>query len=136
MGSPPKTGTKKLIGANLPARKSGSGAYIPDAGDFVWLNFDPQAGHEQRGLRPALVLSPSAYNAKSSLALVCPLTRQIKGYPFEVLVPDGLPVAGAILVDQLRSADWRARQAKRIGRASKEILNDVRARLVPGIRFE
>src|SRR6266487_2825174 len=85
--------------------------YIPDSGDVVWITFNPQAGHEQAGRRPALVLSPAAYNGKVGLAILCPITSQIKGYPFEVLVPDGLPVTGAILADQVKSLDWRARSA-------------------------
>ena len=87
-------------------------AYIPDSGDIVWIMFNPQAGHEQAGHRPALVLSPKAYNGKVGLAILCPITSQIKGYPFEVLIPDGLEVSGAILSDQVKSLDWRARKAK------------------------
>lgn len=89
----------------------GSSSYVPRRGDVVWLTFNPQAGHEQAGRRPALVLSPLSYNAKVSLALLCPITSQVKGYPFEVSIPDGLPVAGAVLADQLKSLDWRARDA-------------------------
>ncbi|NTW99726.1 MAG: endoribonuclease MazF [Geobacteraceae bacterium] len=87
-------------------------AYIPESGDIVWLMFNPQAGHEQAGCRPALVLSPKAYNAKVGLALVCPVTSQIKGYPFEVTIPEGLEIGGAVLSDQVKSLDWKARQAK------------------------
>jgi mRNA interferase MazF len=87
-------------------------AYIPDSGDIVWIMFNPQAGHEQAGHRPALVLSPKAYNGKVGLAILCPITSQVKGYPFEVLIPDGLEVNGAILSDQVKSLDWRARKAK------------------------
>ena len=85
--------------------------YCPKRGDLVWLEFSPQAGHEQGGRRPALVLSPESYNGKVGLALACPVTSQVKGYPFEVPVPSGLPVSGVILVDQVRSLDWRARNA-------------------------
>lgn len=88
--------------------------YVPGRGDLVWLQFDPQAGHEQAGHRPALVVSPSTYNGRVGLALCCPVTSQIKGYPFEVLIPEGLPVSGAVLSDQLKSLDWRARKAKLI----------------------
>lgn len=84
---------------------------MPRRGDVVWLTFNPQAGHEQAGRRPALVLSPLSYNAKVGLALLCPITSQVKGYPFEVSIPDGLPVAGAVLADQPKSLDWRARDA-------------------------
>jgi mRNA interferase MazF len=85
--------------------------YCPKRGDVVWLSFHPQAGHEQTGHRPALVLSPEAYNRKVGLALFCPITSQIKGYPFEVKIPGGLKASGAILSDQIKSLDWRARKA-------------------------
>ena len=91
-------------------------AYVPERGDIVWLNFDPQAVHEQAGHRPALVLSPKAYNGKTSLMLCCPMTTKIKGYPFEVLVA-GSP-ASAALADQVKSLDWRARRAKKKGAAT------------------
>ena len=87
-------------------------AYVPDQGHAIWLTFDPQAGHEQAGRRPAVVLTPAAYNRKTGLALVCPVTNQVKGYPFEVLLPDGLPLSGVALSDQVKSADWRERRAK------------------------
>jgi mRNA interferase MazF len=86
--------------------------FIPDRGDLVWISFMPQAGHEQSGRRPALVLSPRAYNSKTSLCLACPITSQIKGYPFEVSVPAGKKIEGVILADQVRSLDWSARQAE------------------------
>ena len=85
--------------------------YCPKRGDVVWIAFNPQAGHEQAGHRPALVLSPQSYNRKVGLAILCPLTTQVKGYPFEVRVPDGLKASGAILSDQVKSMDWRARKA-------------------------
>lgn len=88
---------------------------MPERGDIVWLSFDPQAGHEQAGRRPALILSPSSYNRNSGLALVVPITSQVKGYPFEVPLPTGLRVGGVILADHLKSVDWRARNAERIG---------------------
>ena len=87
-------------------------AYIPNSGDIVWITFNPQAGHEQAGRRPALVLSPAAYNGKVGLAILCPITSQIKGYPFEVVIPDVLDITGAILSDQVKSLDWRARKAE------------------------
>jgi mRNA interferase MazF len=87
-------------------------AYVPDSGDIVWLEFDPQAGHEQAGHRPALVISPASYNDKTSLMVCCPLTTKIKGHPFEVLTDVG-GVAGAVLSDQVKSLDWRARKAKK-----------------------
>ncbi len=84
-------------------------AYVPERGDLVWLDFDPRAGHEQAGTRPALVISPRAYNRKVGLALLCPVTSQVKGYPFEVRLPAGLPVQGVVLSDQLKSLDWQAK---------------------------
>jgi mRNA interferase MazF len=90
-------------------------AYLPERGDLVWLQFNPQAGHEQAGRRPALVISPKSYNRLVGLALFCPITSRPKGYPFEVLLPQDLAVEGAVLSDQLRSLDWRACRAKRIG---------------------
>lgn len=89
-------------------------AYIPRRGDAVWITLFPQAGHEQSGRRPAVVISPEAYNAKVGLALVCPVTSQVKGYPWEVLIPDGLAISGAALSDQVRSLDWRSRSALKI----------------------
>ena len=86
-------------------------AYLPERGNAVWITLNPQAGHEQAGRRPAMVLSPAAYNSKVGLAIFCPITSQIKGYPFEVVVPSGLAVRGAILSDQVKSLDWRVRNA-------------------------
>ncbi len=88
--------------------------YVPQRGDVIWITLNPQAGHKQAGRRPALVLSPAAYNGKVGLAILCPLTNQIKGYPFEVLVPPGISVTGAILADQVKNLDWRARKAELI----------------------
>src|SRR4030066_1283987 len=88
--------------------------YVPRCGDVVWITLNPQSGQEQAGRRPALVLSPESYNGKTGLAIFCPVTNQIKGYPFEVLIPEGLPVAGAILADQAKSLDWRERKAELI----------------------
>jgi mRNA interferase MazF len=85
--------------------------YVPDRGDAVWITLNPQAGHEQAGRRPAVVLSPAAYNGKVGLAIFCPITNQVKGYPFEVITPAGLAVTGAILSDQVKSLDWQARKA-------------------------
>ena len=103
--------------------------YVPDRGDIVWLRFDPQAGYEQAGRRPALVLSPKAYNRLVGLALFCPVTTRVKGYPFEVLLPDGGKTQGAILSDQLKSLDWRMRDAVRFDRASTDIVAEVTARV-------
>jgi mRNA interferase MazF len=105
--------------------------YVPDAGDLAWLTFDPRAGHEQAGRRPGLVLSARSYNHKSGLALVCPVTHQVKGYPFEVPLPQGCGVSGAILADHLKSVDWSARRAARIGRIAPATLDEVLAKLAP-----
>jgi mRNA interferase MazF len=103
-------------------------SYVPDAGDIVWLEFDPQAGHEQAGHRPALVLSPSAYNAKKGLMVCCPLSTKIKGYPFEVQTQmDGQ--TGVVLSDQVKSLDWRVRKAKKKGFVPEEVLQDVLAKI-------
>ena len=103
--------------------------YAPDRGDLVWLQFNPQAGHEQSGRRPAIVVSPGAYNRRVGLALFCPITNQVKGYPFEVALQPGLPVAGVVLSDQVKSLDWRARQAKRIAKASPAVIDEVLGKL-------
>jgi mRNA interferase MazF len=105
--------------------------YCPRRGDIVWLNFDPQAGHEQAGRRPALVLSPESYNHKVGLALFCPITTQRKGYPFEVAVPEGLEVSGVILADQVKSLDWKERNTGFGCRLPQETLQDVVAKLHP-----
>jgi mRNA interferase MazF len=107
------------------------GSYVPDAADLVWLTFDPQAGHEQAGRRPALVLSPRIYNQRSGLALVCPVTNQAKGYPFEVPVPAASGVNGVILADHVKSVDWKARRAEKLGRCPMDVLQEVLARLAP-----
>lgn len=103
--------------------------FVPDRGDIVWLQFNPQAGHEQASHRPALVVSPKSYNQKTGLALMCPVTTNIKGYPFEVVLPDGLEVRGAVLSDQIKNLDWRIRQAKRICEAPASVTNEVTAKL-------
>ena len=105
-------------------------AYIPDRGDIVWLQFDPQTGHEQAGRRPAFVVSPRAYNKKVGLGLFCPITSQVKGYPFEVLLPPGGKAHGAILSDQLKSLDWLARKAARFDRAPESVVLEVAARIL------
>ncbi len=104
-----------------------SRSYVPEAGDVVWLQFDPQAGHEQAGHRPALVLSPSRYNAIRGMMVCCPMTTKIKGYPFEVVVDAEKP--GAVLADQVKNLDWRARKAVRKGRVAPAVLAEVRAKI-------
>lgn len=104
-------------------------AYCPRRGDVIWLSFDPQSGHEQAGRRPALVLSPEAYNRRVGLALLCPITNKAKGYPFEVLLAVGASVAGVALADQVKSLDWRARQAEYAGTIPATTLGEVLAKL-------
>ena len=106
-----------------------SRAYIPQCGDVVWITLNPQAGYEQAGRRPAVVLSPQNYNGKTGLAIFCPITSQIKGYPFEVIIPAGLSVAGAVLSDQVKSLDWRARNAELICTLPTEIISEVLQKL-------
>ena len=106
-------------------------SYVPDRGDLVWLEFTPQAGSEQRGRRPALVLSPKTYNGKVGLALFCPVTSKIKGYPFEVQLPDESAVTGVVLSDQLKSLDWRSRKVIFIERTSSDVMAMVTARVLP-----
>ena len=106
------------------------GAYVPQRGDVVWLSFDPQAGHEQAGRRPAVILSPAAYNSRVGLALFCPITNQAKGYPFEVPLPSGLRVRGVVLADQVKSLDWRVRRAELIGALPSETITGILAKLM------
>ena len=107
--------------------------YVPERGDVVWITLNPQAGHEQAGRRPAVVLSPRSYNGKVGLAILCPITSQVKGYPFEVQIPSGLEVRGAILADQVKSLDWRAREAELMctlpAEAIAEVLQKIRVLL-------
>jgi mRNA interferase MazF len=110
-------------------------AFVPDRGHLIWLTFDPQTGHEQAGRRPALVLSPAHYNQASGLALVCPVTSRIKGYPFEVKLPSSPAISGVVLVDQIKSLDWKKRRAALIAVAPAEVLVDVMNRLAPLLGF-
>ena len=103
--------------------------YVPDSGDVVWLTFDPQAGHEQRGRRPALILSPRTYNAKARLAIACPITSHVKGYPFEVPLPPGGKIVGAVLADHVKNVDWQVRRAVFEAKAPADIMTEVRERL-------
>jgi len=106
-----------------------AGAYIPERGDMVWLEFTPHSGHEQSGRRPAIVVSPRSYNSVSSFALLCPITSKVKGHPFEVELPNGLPVKGTVLADQVKSVDWRARFAKFIAHAPKGVITEVQSKV-------
>ncbi|HEX9105621.1 MAG TPA: endoribonuclease MazF [Longimicrobiales bacterium] len=108
----------------MPARP-----YVPDRGDAIWIDTSPQADHEEGGRRPALVLTPAAYNGKTGLAVLCPITSQRKGYPFEVPLPAGSGPEGVVLADQVRNLDWRARNASLWGRLDAALLEEVLARL-------
>jgi mRNA interferase MazF len=110
------------------AAKSGD-PYCPELGDVVWFTFDPQAGREQAGRRPALVLSPRAYNQISSLCVVCPITSRRRGFPFEVAVPDGLDISGVVLADHVKSASWSERWARLICIMPLPVIEDVRDRI-------
>ena len=102
-----------------------NGKYVPDKGDILWLQFSPQAGHEQAGRRPAICLSPKLYNEKTNLGLFCPITSKQKGYPFEILLPPDFPIKGVILADQIRNLDWNIRKAIFIAKAPEETLKEV-----------
>ena len=105
-------------------------AFTPGRGDLIWLEFTPQAGHEQAGTRPALVVSPRDYNRRVGLALVCPITSQVKGYPFEVELPAEMKIKGAVLADQVKSVDWRVRKARSAGAVPAGVLDEVVARIL------
>lgn len=102
--------------------------YIPEEADIIWLNFTPQSGHEQAGRRPAVVLSPKAYNSRAGLVVCVPVTNQIKGYPFEVVL-SGADTTGAALADQVKSLDWQASQAERKGTATMVEMAEIRAKI-------
>jgi mRNA interferase MazF len=99
--------------------------YVPGRGDVLWVNFTPQSRHEQGGCRPALTMSPRSYNGRVGSALICPITSQVKGYPFEVGLPPGGLVSGVVLADQIRSVDWRAREARFDSRLAPQVVNEV-----------
>lgn len=104
-------------------------AYVPDRGDLIWITLNPQAGHEQAGRRPAIVVSPRSYNAKVGLGLFCPITSKVKKYPFEVVLPVGLPVSGVVLADQVKSLDWRVRKAEFAGHLPAELTSEIIGKL-------
>lgn len=106
-----------------------SGRSVPERGDLVWISLDPRTGHEQAGRRPALVLSPAPYNGTTGLALCCPITSRVKGYPFEVAIPSGLPIEGVVLADQVRCLDWRIRRAEIVAAASPEVVVETLGKL-------
>lgn len=113
----------------LQSATSSSEPYLPEAGDVIGLTFDPQAGREQAGRRPALVLSPASYNRMTRLCVLCPITSQIKGYPFETLIPAGLEITGAVLSDQVKSLSWTDRNAQFIARMPPPVTADVKAKI-------
>lgn len=117
----------RLDGDRPLARKPGS--YCPDAGDFIWIDLDPTAGHEQSGRRPAIVLSPHTYNTVAGLCVICPITSRARGYPFEVVLPDAAGFSGVVLADQPRTVSWEQRPIRPAGRAPDAVLADVRERL-------
>jgi len=104
-------------------------AYVPDRGDAVWIDFDPQEGHEQAGRRPAIVLSPAGYNRRVGLAIFCPVTTRIKGYPFEVVIPEGLKISGVVLADQMKNFDWTVRKTKFITQLLNSVTDEVSKKL-------
>lgn len=104
-------------------------SYVPERGDAIWINFNPQAGHEQSGRRPAIVLSPQSYNGKVGLCLLCPITNNAKGYPFEVLIPINLAVTGVVLSDQAKSLDWQVRNAEFVAQLPEVVTNEVLKKL-------
>ncbi len=121
----------KRIGAPLSGRKPGDQPYIPDRGDLIFISFSPQTGREQAGRRPALVLSPRKYNSKSGLCVACPITSQVKAYPFEVALPTDLAITGVVLSDQIKSTDWQMRKAEYVCDAPEEVIAAVQAKLKP-----
>lgn len=104
-------------------------SYVPERGNAIWINFNPQAGHEQSGRRPAIVLSPQSYNGKVGLCLLCPITNQVKGYPFEVPIPNGSGVTGVVLSDQAKSLDWRIRNVEFIAELPEAVIIEVLKKL-------
>ncbi len=104
--------------------------YIPDRGDLVWITLNPHSGHEQSGRRPAVVISPALYNSKVGLSIMCPVTGQVKGYPFEVKIPAGLEVKGVVLADQVRNLDWRARKAELICSLPEDAMTEIQQKLI------
>jgi mRNA interferase MazF len=111
-------------------------SYVPQRGDLIWITLNPQAGYEQSGRRPAVVLSPGSYNKRVGLAILCPITRQIKGYPFEVPIPKGLPINGVILSDHVKNLDWRARNAELICELPDTALAEALQKLGTLLAFE
>lgn len=128
MPSPKRTGIPKSTGGRPSATKYGS-SYCPDAGDFIWIDLDPAKGHEQRGRRPAIVLSRRSYNERAGLCVACPITGRAKGYPFEVAIPAAHSASGVVLADQPRCLSWPERNVTLIDRAGPDLLDDVREKI-------
>lgn len=139
MPSTKKTATPKSSGVHRAATRSGrlagSESYCPDAGDFIRIDLNPTTGHEQAGRRPALVLSPRKYNERAGLCIACPITGSRKSYPFETPIPAGQALYGVVLADQPRSLSWPERNAELVGRASPDLLEDVREKLAVLVEF-
>jgi len=112
-----------------------AGNFIPHRGDVVWIDMQPQTGHEQSGRRPAIVLSPKSYNGKVGLALLCPITNQTKGYPFEVIIPSGLKVTGVVLSDQVKSLDWKIRDAEFCAKVPEAVVLEIFKKLETLLSF-
>ncbi len=125
----------RRTGEGLKVPKPGERSYIPERGHLVWLWFTPQAGREQAGRRPGLVLSPGTYNARAGLAVVCPIMSQVKGYPFEVALPPALAISGVVLADHVRSLDWQARRVEFAGIAPAEVVREVTEKIRPLVGF-
>lgn len=119
----------RLLQVSQLDARCGEMGYVPKRGDVVWLTFQPQAGHEQSGRRPAVVVSPAAYNGRVGLALMCPVTTQAKGYPFEVPIPDEIGVRGVVLADQPKSLDWQAREAEYIDHLPRDTMSEIVAKI-------
>jgi mRNA interferase MazF len=130
--SPRRTATAKPIGGRGPETKSGN----PDAGDLIWIDLDPTKGHEQRGSRPGLVVSPRLYNERTGLCIACPITNQAKGYPFEVPIPPGQAIIGVVLSDQLCCLAWPERNIRIVGVAPAAVLDEVREKIAALIGIE
>ena len=135
MPSPRKIDIPRSTGGRPSATKSGS-TYCPDAGDFIWIDLDPTKGREQRGRRPAIVLSRRSYNERAGLCMACPITSRVKGYPFEVAIPSGHGVGGVVLADQARSLAWPERNVDLIDRAGTDLLDDIREKIATLIEIE
>jgi len=135
MALPKRTGTRRSTGDRPSATKHGE-TYYPNAGDFIWIDLDPTKGHEQRGRRPVLVLSPQLYNSRSGLCVACPITNQVKGYPFEVPIRSVPAVTGVVLADQPRSLSWPERRVELIGHAGADLLDEVREKIAALIEID